>query len=253
MRNCAVSPVHATFWYSSSMSTPSSTWDTDQRATFLASVRLFQQLSAAVRQQIASRFTIRHIPQGEFVFLEGRPATAFNVLATGRIKVIRETAGGQEVILRQIKPGDIFGAAGGWGQPVYPASAVAQENATVLQLSSTIFQQLLRSEPDFAVAVVAELGFRLREAEARIRDLQTERVECRIARTLLRLAEHQHSPTIPLSRQDLAALAGTTLSTASRTLSAWDHQGILRAQRQRVAILDYAALRTLAELPPSPS
>jgi CRP/FNR family transcriptional regulator, nitrogen oxide reductase regulator len=202
---------------------------------------------------------VKTVERGGFVFLEGDRATSLNVLAEGRVKVIRETDEGREVILRQIDPGEIFGGAGGWGSATYPASARAQEHSIVLRLPAERFTALIREQPDFAMAVVAELGRRLREAEARIRDLQSERVERRLARALLRLANKTGTRRpegielgVPLTRQDLAELAGTTLSTASRTLSAWDQQGIIASARERVTILRPHALVAIAEdLPPS--
>src|SRR5262249_32328621 len=162
---------------------------------------------------------------GGFVFLEGDRASSLNVLAYGRVKVVRETDEGREVILRQIDPGEIFGGAGGWGGSVYPASARAQEHSVVLRRPAARLTALIREQPDVGLAVVSELGRRLREAEARIRDLQSERVERRLARALLRLADRTGEPrpadgevVVLLTRQDLAELAGTTLSTASRTL-----------------------------------
>ncbi|MBI2911285.1 MAG: winged helix-turn-helix domain-containing protein, partial [Chloroflexi bacterium] len=54
---------------------------------------------------------------------------------------------------------------------------------------------------------------------------------------------------LPLSRQDLAELSGTTLSTASRTLSGWARQGLVAAGRERVTILQPGALAAIAENP----
>jgi len=102
--------------------------------------------------------------------------------------------------------------------------------------------------------VIRELAQRLREAEARISELQTERAERRIARALLRLASKTGVQTedgveigLRLTRQDLAELAGTTLSTASRTLSAWDRAGLIIAGRERVVIREMHRLVALAE------
>ena len=176
------------------------------------------------------------------------------VLETGRVKVVRETEDGREVIIRIIQPGEIFGGAGGWGREVYPATAVTLEDSRILELPSDEFATLVERYPDFAMAVVRELGARLREAEARILELQTERVERRIARTLLRLANKTGTKTergieigVPLSRQNLADLCGTTLSTASRVLSAWDRAGIIIAERERVTIRHAHQLVAIAE------
>ena len=233
---------------------PSHHWDAGQRAAFLTGAALFGQLPQAALEQVAEHFRVKHVQRGGFVFLEGTPASSLNLLAEGRVKVIRETDEGQEVILRLIQPGEIFGGAGGWGEATYPASARAQEDAVVLQLPAESFTNLIAHQPEFALAVVHELGQRLRTAESRIRELQTERVERRIARALLRLANKTGVKTEngidlggPLTRQDLAELAGTTLSTASRTLSAWDQQGIIAAGRERVTIVRPHELVSIAE------
>ena len=203
---------------------------------------------------VAAQVHVRSIDDGKFVFLAGTVADAVNILAEGRIKVIRETEAGQEVILRMIQPGELFGGAGGWGEERYPASAVALGSAVVLRLPASSFATLVAGYPEFSTAVIHELAARLRLSERRIEELQTQRVERRIAHTLLRLAEKTGVKTtegiridLPLSRQDLADLAGTTLSTASRTLSSWHHQGLIRAGRERVTILQAHHLVAIAE------
>ncbi len=229
-------------------------WDLPERQAFLATVPLFRGSGPETTRAVAAQLRPRHIPEGAFLFLAGQPATTFHLLAEGRVKVVRETEDGREVILRLIDPGEIFGGAGVWDEPVYPASAVAAEESVVLQMPARDFVALLSAHPDLARAIIRELARRLREAEARIRDLQTERVEQRIARVLLRLAAKTGRRTpkgialgMPLSRQDLAELAGTTLSTASRTLAAWTHQGIVDAGRERVTILREHDLAAIAE------
>jgi CRP-like cAMP-binding protein len=229
-------------------------WDEAGKAAFLRRVRLFEGLSDAVRRDIATRLQVRQAKRDSVVFRAGRPADSLNLLADGRVKVIRETEDGREVILRVIGPGEIFGGAGVWGEPVFPATAVAVEDAVVLRIAAVDFAALLAEHPSLSLAVIRELGARLREAENRIRELQTERVERRIARVLLRLANKTGVKTadgieigVPLSRQELADLVGSTLSTVSRTLSAWDQQGYVAAGRERVVILKPHRLVAIAD------
>ncbi len=228
-------------------------WGVAARQALLGQRRLFRALPEATLREVAARFQPRRLARGAFVFVEGEPAETISLVAAGRVKVVRTTEDGREVILRVLGAGELFGGAGGWGETRYPASAVAQEPSVVLQLPAHEFTRLLSTHPDFALAVIRELGTRLREAEARIRDLQTEPVPRRLARALLRLADRA-SPAgdgatvvVRLTRRDLAELAGTTLSTASRTLSAWSQAGIIAAGRERVEIRDLRALRAIAE------
>ena len=229
-------------------------WDAERRAALLATTRLFGGLPADVLAAVAARCRPRRLRRGGIVFLEGDPAAAVHILAAGRIKLVQETEDGRAVILRLVRPGETFGAAGGWGETRYPATAVALDEVVVLHLPAADFEALVAGYPAVALAVVRELGARLRDAEARIRELQTERVERRIARTLLRLAQagdgHPGAavgPEVPLSRQDLADLCGTTLSTASRVLAAWHRRGLVMAGRERVVIRRPPDLAAIAE------
>jgi CRP-like cAMP-binding protein len=53
---------------------------------------------------------------------------------------------------------------------------------------------------------------------------------------------------IPLSRQDLAEMSGTTLHTVSRTLSAWEEQKIVSCGRRRVVVAKADVLTSIAEV-----
>jgi CRP/FNR family transcriptional regulator, nitrogen oxide reductase regulator len=80
-------------------------------------------------------------------------------------------------------------------------------------------------------------------------------VQRRIARSMLRLADKVGVKEpggvirldMPLSRQDLAQMNGTTLETVSRTLTAWERNGIVSAGREHVTILKHDELITIAE------
>lgn len=222
-------------------------WTVERRTELLGAATLFARVPESVIRELGARFRPRHVPRADFVFREGERANTVNVAAAGRIKIVRETAAGKQVVLRLISPGEAFGVAGGWGTATYPASARALDDAIVLQLPAREFARLLATHPTLALAVIADLGTRLREAEARILDLETADVEARLARALLRLiGEAGDGATVALTRQDLADLVGTTLSTTSRTLSQWHRRGIVAALRERVIVRDRAMLATIA-------
>jgi CRP/FNR family transcriptional regulator len=75
-----------------------------------------------------------------------------------------------------------------------------------------------------------------------------------MAHILLKLADRVGRPdpagtliTIPLSRQDLADMSGTTLETAIRTLSRFSQQGLIKTQRGGyLLILDREKLSAMA-------
>jgi CRP-like cAMP-binding protein len=105
-----------------------------------------------------------------------------------------------------------------------------------------------------AMNAAALLGARYHEMQVRLRELSTEKVEQRIAHTLLRLAAQAGRRTargleiaFPLSRQDLAEMSGTTLHTVSRTLSGWEEQGIVDCGRRRVIVAKPDVLESISK------
>ena len=52
---------------------------------------------------------------------------------------------------------------------------------------------------------------------------------------------------IPLSRQNIAGYAGTTLFTVSRTLRTWEKEGWIKSGRERITVTDPHALVSFAE------
>jgi CRP-like cAMP-binding protein len=113
---------------------------------------------------------------------------------------------------------------------------------------------LMMACPGIALNAIQILAGRVRDFQDRIRELTTERVERRIARALLRLARQTGHKVdegvlidLPLTRQDLAEMTGTTLFTVSRTLSQWEAQGLVHAGRERVVIRFPHGLVSIAE------
>jgi CRP-like cAMP-binding protein len=108
--------------------------------------------------------------------------------------------------------------------------------------------------PRIAANALHIMAGQIREFQNRVRDLSTKRVETRIARTILRLARQSGKKVaegvlidLPLSRQDLAEMAGTTLYTVSRVISDWKKQEIVQSQRKRIVIRYPHGLVSIAE------
>jgi CRP-like cAMP-binding protein len=114
--------------------------------------------------------------------------------------------------------------------------------------------RLLSRHATLAVNVLHFVASRLRDAQDRYRELATERVEQRVAHALLRLARDAGRRIdagvlidMPLSREDLAEMTGTTLYTVSRLISSWEDRGLVESGRQRIVIRRPEDLAAIAE------
>jgi len=150
---------------------------------------------------------------------------------------------------------------------LYPATAQALESTITLRLRRDEYVTLVRVHSELAWALIQELGRRLQRAQETIRSLAVEKVERRVARVLLRMAattgerlQEAGSPeavraespaairiTIPLSRQDIADMAGTVVETAIRTMSKFQRQGLIETSQGRIVLLRPHQLVAIAE------
>lgn len=223
-------------------------------AELLARTPLLRGLDRTQVEAVAARARRRRADRGEALFAEGDPASTVGFVLSGRLKLVQLSADGREVILRVVGPGELFGAVGLFEGSVYPATAEAMEDAEILVWRGEDLRDAMLETPALALNALRVLAERLGRMQERVRELATERVERRIARALLRLVRHAGRRTekgveidMAITRQEIGELTGTTLFTVSRTLSAWEAAGIVKAGRRRVVVLRPHALVAIGE------
>ncbi len=222
------------------------------RLELLHSIPLFAALTPEQIASFADRFRVDVFAPDTFIFLEGDAADRLWVVQSGQVKIIKYSADGVENILEVILPGEMFGGAGILF-PVHPATAVAMTETTTLSLEREGYLQLARQFPDIALRIIAILGERLRAA-MKMRALSTDRVDVRVAHILLKLCDQAGEKTIeavkinlPLSRQDLADMTGTTIETAIRIMSRFRKEGlVLTEPGGYIVVTDCDRMRVLS-------
>jgi CRP/FNR family transcriptional regulator len=213
----------------------------------------FRRLGPEDRARLAAVARVRSFAKGQAIFDEGAPSDHFFTVATGRVKVFKMTPAGKDVILEIFGPGDPFGAVAAYEGRPYPASAVALDETTCVTIPRQAFFTLLEQHPSLVRGLLLGLTHRLIELTNRIAELTGGRVEPRFARLFLKLAGDMGRPErggtfvpMPLSRQELADMTGTTIETCIRIMSRWSKQNIVRTEKDGFVILDRGALDDLA-------
>jgi CRP/FNR family transcriptional regulator len=223
-------------------------------AQVLQSTPIFRKLSADDRARLAPHVRIRDFVRGDRIFAEGSPSDRFYAIASGRVKVFKTTPAGKDVILEIFGVGDPLGAVAVYEGWPFPASAVALEDTTCLTIERSQFFALLEQHPTLVRGLLLGLTHRLIELTNRLAELTGSRVERRFARLFLKLAGEVGKPAeggtfiaMPLSRQELADLSGTTIETAIRIMSRWDKQRIVHTEKTGFLVLDAKALEALSD------
>lgn len=215
---------------------------------------LFERMEDAGLDDILAMAVSRLYAVGVNVFEQGQDADQFFVLLHGRLRVTQVTSVGQQVIVRMVNPGDLFGIAKALRRTDYPGTATAVSESIALAWPMTEWDALFERHPALALNAMQTVGGRLQEAHTRMRELSTEDVEQRVAHTVLRLASQSGKPEaggtridFPVSKQDIAEMAGTTLHTVSRILTAWEGQDLVQGGRQKLLVKDAARLQQIGD------
>jgi len=222
----------------------------------LRQVSVFAEATDDDLNAIAQNSFVRSIEEGEFFFFQGDPAEYLYVLTSGQVKLLQSNPNGKQVNIRTVQPWEMFAALGAVRKDAsYPVSAQALQDSTALVLRSDFMNEMMQTRPYLALALTRLITMLMQEIQVRYRELATERVEQRIARTLLRLAsqigerikDKRIMVELSFTRQDLAEMTGTTLFTVSRTLSEWEKAGLIEAGRERIKIKNPHGLVKIAE------
>jgi CRP/FNR family transcriptional regulator, nitrogen oxide reductase regulator len=216
---------------------------------------LFHELKPETIRAALAEAVPRSIEADGFFFMQGDPAMHAYVLTRGRVKMLQITPNGQQITLRIMTPGQTFGGiallspADG-----YPASAQAAQDSTAMAWGTETLRELVSKDATISLNIMQLMHTYINELQERQGALTSEKVEQRIARTLLKLAAQSGRKVpegvlidIPLSRQDVAEMTGTTLFTVSRTLKVWERHELLSIGRERVVIRDPHGLVRIAD------
>lgn len=222
---------------------------TDVRLEKLGMVPFFQGLGKNDLSEINARFRANHFGNEESIYYLDEEASWLWVVVFGAVKLIQHTAEGKDILIDLLKPGEYFGTLPVLGDDRYTETAYTQSTSCILRAGTADFESILHSYPSVSVKMIQITSRRLKDAREKILRFTTASVEQRIISVLLTLAgkfgEQRKDGIliqIPVSRQDLAGMSGTSGETASRIMHRFREEGLIRSGRQWISIINYHEL-----------
>ena len=213
---------------------------------------VFSTLSDGSREVL--KVSPRYYSKGEPIFLQGSPTEGTFILCSGKVKVIQQSADGQETIVDIVSPCAVLGEAALAEDGEYALTAEALEAVEVKFLDKKTMQGLLSREGGLALEWIRRQALALRQARARWAGLAHQPVRVRLASLLWELYSRYGRPlnggweiAVPLSRSEVAAMIGSTTETAIRGLTQFEREGLLRLKRRMILLREPEKLRDIAE------
>lgn len=206
----------------------------------LGGMEIFRKLPKEALREIEAKMVERKFAKGTTILLEGEPADRVWFVKEGHIKAMTQAANGRTQTLCMVSRNGMFGSCCSLGGGQYPCHVEAETDVTVFSLPLADFTALVVRYPQVSFVLSEQLSRKLRQAK-QTQSVDQESVEKRILHSLVDLVR-EFGNTIPLTRREIAEIAGTTVETAIRTFSKLEADKLVSSTRGRITIKDVALL-----------
>jgi CRP-like cAMP-binding protein/AmiR/NasT family two-component response regulator len=201
---------------------------------FIKKIPFLEALPQSQLARLTSVSWVSVVKAGEIIACEGEELSSCFVVVQGRVALTKTSSNGKDLIVELLPPGDIFSLAYVLEQLPYPLTARAQTRSLLLSFPLYELRSLFEQHQELYRLFSEELMSRLKYSHDCSRALAHDSVEIRIATGLLKIIsklaiepEGDESFLIPMTRQEIADLTGTTPETAIRTTKAMERNGLL--------------------------
>ena len=215
---------------------------------------LFSSLTGAQLLKLDRTKIAHEYVRGQVIFYEGNPPLAVYCISSGVIKLYKSGKRDKKVVIRLLGPGETLGFRAVIANEPYAATAETVEKTTVCAIPREVFEDVIRNDTDTTFRLIAKLATELRISEDEFVSRTQLSVAQRVARFLIWTLENlqAHSKdtnriTLPLLREEIAQMVGTTPETLSRVFRDFSERKILKLDRKTIVVANPRALRRIVE------
>lgn len=183
------------------------------------------------------------------IYTQGDVAEYVYTLRDGYIKLLHINSDGSGRIVRLVVPGDLFGMESLLGDS-YTHSAAALSNVHLCRIPKRIISSLGEESPRLHRQIVKKWGEALAQSESWFSEINTGRIEVRLARFFLRVAKVSGDMAVApvFKREDMGLMMDVKFETISRALASMADQGIIsNVSRLSIQIPSIEKLKTFSQ------
>ncbi|MBI5843912.1 MAG: Crp/Fnr family transcriptional regulator [Deltaproteobacteria bacterium] len=222
----------------------------DDLLALTASIPMFSGLTEPETRLLSEIAVKRDFQKAGVIFFEGEYCEGFYVVAGGQVKITKVSARGKEQILYVLEPGEPFGQLALYHGDAYPATAQALSKCTCLFFPRQAFLRLVSEVPTLPMKMLSFIARRHRELVRQLENIALKEVPERLAGYLLLLAKEQEGSetvTLPISKEQLSHLLGTSPETLSRVFAKMAEEGNISMEGKKVTIISRVDLEILSQ------
>jgi CRP-like cAMP-binding protein len=214
---------------------------------FLRGISLFSTLDEKTLHLLAQASKLQRVEKGTVLFFQSDPSDSAYIVQRGTISIVLSSPDGRDMIINEMRTGDIFGELGILTRQTRSTSAIAHADSDLLVIPRDAFLRVVDAEPQLARRILELTAQRLQQSGEREGALAFMDAQARLARLLLELDRLEKQPgSLTISQEELAHRTGLIRQTVAKVLGKWRHQGYLLTGRGRIVLLNHDALKEMS-------
>ena len=186
----------------------------------------------------------------DIIFRQSTRTSHIMILFSGLVKIFKEGSSHRQIILKLSLPGNYIGLLSVMGDQIHQYSASAVEDSDICFIDFNAFRNLLIDNGKFGLKLLGVISQEGLYIFNRLLSQTQKQLPGRIADVLIYFSHDVYNSskfTLPLTRRELAELAGTTKESFIRTLTEFKNDKIIKLNGSEVEIISYDIINTLSE------
>ena len=183
------------------------------------------------------------------IFSEGNHPVRLYYVQKGKVKIFKVNDDGKELIIHIVNESEFFGYTAMFENAVYKENADALEDSEIAAIPRNEFEELMNSHPEVSRKFIKLLASDVAEKEEQLLHIAYNSLRKKVADALLSVHKTYHAGPdgdIYLSRENLAAIAGTATESLIRTLTTFKAEHLIDIKDGRITIVNYSRLERMA-------
>lgn len=215
------------------------------------SVPFAKFLNESEQTEIEANSNIVRYEKKEVIFRQNTRTSHIMCIKSGLVKIYKEGRNNRYIILKIAQEGEFIGLMSIYGSDMHQYSASAIQTSDICFVDIGVFNKILKTNGDFSQHIIHQLSVDGLFIFERLMSQSHKQLPGRIADVILYFAEtvyKKHEFEFPLTRRELAELAGTTKESFIRTLAEFKNDKIIELDGSMVKINSIKIIKTLSEL-----
>jgi len=220
---------------------------------YLNTFDLSRELGKGELSELLARGRIRHFRPAEVVSFAGEPVSRVTLVLEGLLEFIRSHEEGRELVIKLIRPGEVFGVLALIGHFLEPHTIRVRIESEVCSFRPEVFRRLLSARPHLALSVIKSLEGEAVTLQNRIEALTFKSLPARLANTLLQIAlafgeqvDQGVRFGISLNQQHLADLVAASRQHVNYVLADFRSRRLIKGNGRSLTLTDLEGLEKIA-------